>query len=240
MKDTYVSPMIALVERAEELGWSCYTDPEDSSIEFTQSSPAGEDFSFCAYGSTVNEIVKSIREYANGFDVEEHIKMWLDAKESGTSGVPSVFELVEDAKAIQEMLDTLAYDGQLCGEKVFTLRKKIEEAKAWHMEHHGELNWQWVDEGLPNTIMDYHSSAGSVLDFTEDDWRVCKENDWTLAEVLELCDEKKFNPDVETLEHFFSCFPEDMPKEDAIAAVEDFYTWRCELLPIVEKVYHNG
>ena len=116
-----------------------------------------------------------------------------------------------------------------------TLRKKIEENKAWYIEHFGELNWQWVDEGLPNTIMDYHGSVGSVLDFTEDDWMACKENDWTLDEVLELCDEKAFGSDVDTLEHFFSCFPQDMPKEDAIAAVEDFYTWRCDCLPIVEK-----
>ena len=88
-----------------------------------------------------------------------------------------------------------------------TLRKKIEENKAWYIEHFGELNWQWVDEGLPNTIMDYHGSVGSVLDFTEDDWMACKENDWTLDEVLELCDEKAFGSDVDTLEHFFSCFP---------------------------------
>lgn len=122
-----------------------------------------------------------------------------------------------------------------------TLRKKIEENKAWYIEHFGELNWQWGgDEGLPNTIMDYHGSVGSVLDFTEDDWMACKENDWTLDEVLELCDEKAFGSDVDTLEHFFSCFPQDMPKEDAIAAVEDFYTWRCDCLPIVEKIYNNG
>lgn len=121
-----------------------------------------------------------------------------------------------------------------------TLRQKIEESKAWYIEHFGELNWQWVDEGLPNTIMDYHGSVGSVLDFTEDDWLACKENDWALDEVLELCDEKKFSSDVDTLEHFFSYLIQDMPKEDAIAAVEDFYTWRCDCLPIVEKVYNNG
>lgn len=121
-----------------------------------------------------------------------------------------------------------------------TLRQKIEESKAWYIEHFGELNWQWVDEGLPNTIMDYHGSVGSVLDFTEDDWLACKENDWALDEVLELCDEKEFGSDVDTLEHFFSGFPQDMPKEDAIAAVEDFYTWHCDCLPVVEKVYNNG
>lgn len=238
MKDTFVSPMTALVERAEELGWSCYIDPIENGIEFSQGSPAGEDFSFYAYGNTMNEMVKSIREYANSFDMEEHIKMWLDAKESGTSGVPSVFKLVEDAKAIQEMLDTLAYDNKLYGEKDFSLRKKIAEEKAdFHKKGGRDEYWS---ETLAWALQDYHGSKGSVLDFTEDDWLTCRENGLTLYEVLELCDEEKFNPDVETLEHFFSCFPEDMPKEDAIAAVEDFYTWRCELLPVVEKVYHNS
>lgn len=31
--------------------------------------------------------------------------------------------------------------------------------------------------------------------------------------------------------------PDDMPKEDALCAVEDFYTWHNELLPVVMKVY---
>ena len=38
--------------------------------------------------------------------------------------------------------------------------------------------------------MDYHSSVGSTLDFSEDDWKVCEENGWSKDEVLILCDEK--------------------------------------------------
>lgn len=95
--------------------------------------------------------------------------------------------------------------------------------KAEYQENYGDLDWRWTDEGLPYTIQDYHGSKGSVMDFTEDDWRVCKENGWTLDEVCHLCDEERFCSDMETLEHFFSTFPQDMPKEDAIAAVEDFY-----------------
>lgn len=239
MKNTYASPVTALVERAEALGWSCYVDPDDFSIEFSQDTPIGENFGFHAYGKTMDEIVESIRRYANDFDIEDHVRMWLDAKVSGTANVPSVEVLVADAKAIQEMLNELAH-GAEGNTNQNTLREKIEENKAWHMEHYGELNWHWVDEGLPNTIMDYHGSVGSVLDFTEDDWCACKENGLSLSEVLALCDEEKFSSDVATLEHFFSNSPEDMPKEDAIAAVEDFYTWRYDCLPVVEKVYNNG
>ena len=31
--------------------------------------------------------------------------------------------------------------------------------------------------------------------------------------------------------------PDDMPKEDALCAVEDFYTWRNELLLTALKAY---
>ena len=121
----------------------------------------------------------------------------------------------------------------------FTLRNKIAEAKAdFHPKGGRDEYWS---ETLAWTFQDYHSSKGSVLDFTEDDWCVCKENGLTLSEVLTLCDEEEFgDPNTETLEYFFSNFPDDMPKEDAIAAVEDFYTWRCDCLPVVKKVYNNG
>ena len=73
---------------------------------------------------------------------------------------------------------------------MITLRKKIEESKAWYLQRYGVLDWQWEDEGLPYAIMDYHSSVGSTLDFSEDDWKACEENGWSKYEVLILCDEK--------------------------------------------------
>lgn len=244
MKNTYLSPVTALVERAEALGWSCYVDPENSSIEFSQDTPAGEDFNFCAYGDTVDGIVKSIREYADGFDTDEHVRMWLEAKGNGVANVPSAAQLVADAEAIQNMLNTLAWDDELCGNQrakigdSFTLRNKITKLKADYHEK-GGLDEHW-NEALAWEVQDYYGSKGSVLDFTEDDWCVCKENDLSLSEVLSLCDEEKFGPDVTTLECFFSNLPENMPKEDAIAAVEEFYTWRNDCLPVAEKVYNNG
>lgn len=236
--NTHKNPVTALVERAEALGWDCEIDNDDSSVEFRQDSPAGEDFSFCAYGETTEEIVASIREYADDFDIEEHVKMHLEAKENGFSGVPDVSTLVEDAKAIKTMLNELAWDDVLCGNEPYTLRSEIEKAKAQHMEKYGELGWMWNDEGLPYAIMGYHSCKGSVMDFTEDDWLACKENGWTLDEVCNLCDEERFSSNVETLSGFISTLPNDMPKEDAIAAVEEFYTWRNELLPVAQAVYN--
>lgn len=70
----------------------------------------------------------------------------------------------------------------------FSLRNKIADAKDFYYKQYGTLNHWWKDEGLPNAILDYHSSKGSTVDFTEDDWKVCEENGWTRGEVEELCE----------------------------------------------------
>ena len=71
----------------------------------------------------------------------------------------------------------------------FTLRKKIEEEKAWCLQHFGKLDWRWTDEALPWTIMEYHGGIGSTADFTEDDWQAAEENGFSRAEVIDLCRE---------------------------------------------------
>lgn len=91
-------------EIAERLEWKV-DEHDDGTVEFRKYSPAGEDFSF-----TVNakEAAKEIYEYYDGFDVDEHIEMWIEARKSGTPGVPSTRRLVEDAEDISEMLKELA------------------------------------------------------------------------------------------------------------------------------------
>ena len=93
-----------LQQIGESLNWSITN--EGDSIYISQYSPAGEDFGF--YIDSDGDLGKQIMQYAYDFDIDEHIEMWLDAKRSGTSGVPSVRELVEDAKDISKMLDELA------------------------------------------------------------------------------------------------------------------------------------
>ena len=73
----------------------------------------------------------------------------------------------------------------------FTLRNKIEESKAMYLERRGKLDWQWTDEGLPYAITDYHSCAGSVLDFTEDDWQAAEENGFSRSDVIALCEDSE-------------------------------------------------
>jgi len=87
----------------EDLGWRCIKD-EDGTLELNQTSPTGEDFWFSIDGV---DIPVEVAEYADDFDVNEHVGMYVETR--GMQGVPrSIRTLVEDAEAIQKMLDELA------------------------------------------------------------------------------------------------------------------------------------
>ncbi len=93
----------------EKWGFNCTrcVNIFETSIIFEKETDAGEDFSFSA---NQFNLIDDIINVANDFDINDHVYMWLDAKRNGVSGVPDVVTLVEDAKAIQEMLDDIATD----------------------------------------------------------------------------------------------------------------------------------
>jgi len=93
-----------IIEIAERLEWSV-KEYDDGTAEFSQYSPAGEDFSFIVKAENA---AQDIYAYYNNFDVDDHIKMWIEAKDNGIAGVPSIRRLVDDAEAICEMLKILA------------------------------------------------------------------------------------------------------------------------------------
>ena len=84
---------------------------EDIDWEISKHSPAGEDFCFnIQCSNAVEDAINAIAEYTNSFDEEEHIKMWLNAKDIDNNrlNVPSITELVEAAKNIKQMLTELS------------------------------------------------------------------------------------------------------------------------------------
>ena len=87
----------------ERLDWGIYED--ENTIELSKCSPlCDEDFSFCVSKQTP---ARDIVEYAADFDADEHAEMWVEFR--GKNGVPnSIRALIDDADAIQEMLDELA------------------------------------------------------------------------------------------------------------------------------------
>lgn len=95
---------------AEELGWNVDVEKQDGRYcaEISQYSPAGEDFGFTIDYEMVEEIPEKINRCYNDFDVDEHVQMWIEAKNNGVGGVPSVVTLVHDAEEIEEMLEYLA------------------------------------------------------------------------------------------------------------------------------------
>lgn len=87
----------------EWLGWCVRTDGNE--ITLSQFSPAGEDFFFYA---EKKRFARSIREYAENFDPDEHAAMWVECMHT-VRGVPqSIRTLIDDADAIQEMLTELS------------------------------------------------------------------------------------------------------------------------------------
>lgn len=91
-------------EICERLDWSVHED-DDGTIELEKYSPAGEDFIFTV---SAENFVDDVKEYAADFDPEDHIAMWIIAKQNGARGVPSARELVHDAEDIDKMLQELA------------------------------------------------------------------------------------------------------------------------------------
>ena len=90
-----------LSDICERLEWTVRED-DDGTIELAKFSPAGEDFNICV------DFIQNVKEYAAGWDIDEHIEMWIDARRNGVNGVPSTRELVCDAEAIDKMLQELA------------------------------------------------------------------------------------------------------------------------------------
>ena len=71
-------------------------------------SPEGEDVIVVIWhDGTIAGFVRAFREYANGFDADEHAAQWIEHR--GENGCPSsIRALIEDADAIQKMLDDMA------------------------------------------------------------------------------------------------------------------------------------
>lgn len=118
-----------LFDKADSLSWSLNVYDKNE-WEFEKYSPAGEDFIFTIKADKPEDVWREVRRYANDFDQDEHIEMWVNARHN-TSGVPSIRVLVEDAAEIEKMLDELAdaLHEVTEGETRDPKRKKATEAK---------------------------------------------------------------------------------------------------------------
>lgn len=100
-----------MLDKAEEMEWSYTLYIEESQdnrtyAEMERYSPAGEDFLMVIDFDKDNQadsFRRDLRSYYEGFDVDEHVEMWIPSR--GKGGCPSsVRDLVEDAEAIESMI----------------------------------------------------------------------------------------------------------------------------------------
>lgn len=109
-KMTAIHSLEDLQTAIENHGWNI-TAYNDSYWDISQFSPAGEDFFFTInHNNSVKKVIEEISQYANDFDVDEHIEMWVEARQIDNNrlNVLSIRRLAEDAESIQEMLDDFA------------------------------------------------------------------------------------------------------------------------------------
>ena len=89
-------------EITEGLDWGIY-DGGDY-YELSKYSPAGEDFSIIAHRDG-ESYAQELREAYDGFDPDEHAAMWYGQNRGEPS---SLRELLDDAEAINQMIEELA------------------------------------------------------------------------------------------------------------------------------------
>lgn len=96
---------------AEQLAWNVYWGTQLNShgeteayAEFSQFSPAGEDFIFTVFYDELEDLPEEVESFAEDFAPEEHAAMWFN---SDANGVPGLKVLVEDAFEIAAMLSEL-------------------------------------------------------------------------------------------------------------------------------------
>lgn len=70
-----------LFEGCENLGWSVSEDQEAGTVELESYSPAGENLVVTVEKENFSE---KVREYAEDFDIDEHIEMWVEARNNAT------------------------------------------------------------------------------------------------------------------------------------------------------------
>ena len=92
------------LEICEHRDWIVRTC-DDGDVMLENWSPAGEDIVF--YVDKNEEFVDGVKRLAAEYDADEHAEMYVSIR--GTRGVPSsIRELIDDADAIDKMLQDLA------------------------------------------------------------------------------------------------------------------------------------
>lgn len=99
-----------IITTANQKGWSVTTDETEEGhilFEFSQFTPAGQDFSFSSEmtGGDPATLVEEIRKYYEGFDVDEEAYLWIGPDGHGRKGAPyHIRDIIRDMETAEEMV----------------------------------------------------------------------------------------------------------------------------------------
>lgn len=92
------------IDICKRLGWTVQ-EFEDGAVDIRKHTPAGEDF--LIEDLTAADFVADVKAYVADFDQEDHVEKWAEQRRNGRENLPTVRELVKDARAIKKMLKEL-------------------------------------------------------------------------------------------------------------------------------------
>lgn len=100
-----------VIQCAEANGWHVDAEKhQDKNIvifEFSQFTPAGQDFFFSAtmQGRSLESLVSDMEEYYEGFDADSEAYLWLDGNGHGKNGAPyRMKDVLADMEAAEGMV----------------------------------------------------------------------------------------------------------------------------------------
>ncbi len=101
-----------IVRCAEDKGWNVNIERHNGMtiFEFSQFTPAGQDFSFSAAmtANDLDSLIADMEDYYEGFDVDSEAYLWLDGNGHGRNGAPyRMRDVLEDMEAAEGMTKTL-------------------------------------------------------------------------------------------------------------------------------------
>lgn len=99
-----------IISIAEGKGWSVHIEEVNKDLthfEFSQFTPAGQDFSFTAEltDEDPKTLIRSIKEYYDSFDADAEAYVWIGGDGHGKNGAPyHIKDIVNDMETTAEMV----------------------------------------------------------------------------------------------------------------------------------------
>lgn len=93
-----------IIKQIENLGWTVTEDGENKYM-IGKFSPAGQDFNIYIEGETPEDLIDSIYEQFENFDVSYETYIWLNQDGHGTNGAPyDMRDLYNDMEFCEQMI----------------------------------------------------------------------------------------------------------------------------------------